>query len=158
MDYETAHVYPGHMSPDALGERVEVGVPMRTGTHHTIALYERAPDGEHRESWRGGHPTRMGDLEIEARVGDVLYQRTTSPASAGALERYGMVLGDHEIDWGSDADWVVDFGPMGDATRQGLRSPTASPDVKRGRVTASDGAEVVGGAVEGTESAGGGSG
>lgn len=158
MDYETARVYLGRVSPEALGERVEVGIPIRTGTHHTIALYGRTLDGEHRESWHRGHPTRMGDLKIEAQVGDVLYQRTTSPASAVPLERYGTVLGDHEIDWGSDADWAVDFGPMGDATRRGLRSPTASPSIKRGRVTTSDGQEAVGGAVEGAESAGGGSG
>ena len=158
MDYETACVYLGDMSLEAFGKRVEVSIPLRTGSYHTIARYERTPDGEHRESWRRGHHTRVVDLEIEARVGDVVYQRTTSPASAVALERYGMVLGDHEIDWGSDADWVVDFGPMGNATRRGLRSPTASPNVKRGRVTSPDGAEVVGGAVEGAESAGGGSG
>lgn len=148
MDYETARAYFGRMKPGALGERVEVGVPMRTGTYHTIALYEWISDEEHQESWREGHPTRVRDLRIEARVGDVVYQRTTSPASAMPLERYGTVLGDHEIDWGSDADWIVDFGPMGDVTRRGLRSPTASPYVKRGRVTASDGEEVVGGAVE----------
>ncbi len=158
MDYETARVYLGRMSPEALGDWVEVGVPMRTGTHHTIALYKQTPDGEHRESWRGGHPTSITDLEIKAQVGDVVYQRTTSPASAVPLERYGTVLGYHEIDWGSDADWVVDFGPVGDATRRGFRGPTAFPDIKRGRVTSSDGEEVVGGAVEGAESAGGGSG
>ncbi len=158
MDYETARVYLGGMSPEAFGKRVEVGIPLRTGTHHTIALYERTPEGEHRESWREVRPTRIGDLKIEAQIGDVVYQRTTSPASAAPLERYGAILGDHEIDWGSDADWIVDFGPVGDATRRGLRSPTAFPDIKRGRVTASDGEEVVGGAVEGAESAGGGSG
>jgi len=158
MNYETARLYLGGMSPEAFGERVEVGIPLRTGTHHTIALYERTPEGEHRESWREVRPTRIGDLEIEAQIGDVVYQRTTSPASAVPLERYGTVLGDQEIDWGSDADWIVDFGPVGDATRRGLRSPTAFPDINRGRVTASDGEEVVGGAVEGAESAGGGSG
>lgn len=158
MDYQTACVYLGGVSPEAFGERVEVGIPLRTGSYHIIARYERTPDGEHRESWREGYPTRVVDLEIEAQIGDVVYQRTTSPASAVLLERYGAVLGNHEIDWGSDADWVVDFGSMGEVTRRGLRSPTASPGVKRGRVTTSDGEEVVGGAVEGAESAGGGSG
>ncbi len=158
MDYETACASLARMDPEALGGRVKVGVPIRTGTHHTVALYEQTANGEHRESLRKSQLTSIRDLEIEARVGDVVYQRATSPASAVPLERYGAVLGDHEIDWGSDADWVVDFGPMGDATRRGLRSPTASPDVKRGRVTSSEGEEVVGGAVEGAESAGGGSG
>lgn len=148
MNYETARASLRRMDSETLGERVEVGVPVRTGTHHTVALYERGPNGDYRESWRRSHPTRIRDLEIEARVGDVVYQRTTSPASAVVLERYGAVLGDHRIDWGSDADWVVDFGPMGDVTRRGLRSPTASPDIKRGRVTTSDDEEVVGGAVE----------
>lgn len=158
MDYEMACSSLARMDSETLGVRVKVGVPIRTGTHHTIALYEQTASGEHRVSWRKSQLTRVRDLEVEARVGDIVYQRTTSPASATPLERYGTVLGDCQIDWGSDADWVVDFGSMGDATRRGLRSPTASPHVKRGWVTSPDGEEVVGGAVEGAESAGGGSG
>lgn len=158
MDYETAHKYLKHMSLKALGERVKVRIPIRTGTHHTITLFQQASDGEYLQGWRRSYRTRVQDLEIEAQVGDLVCQGSTSPASAAPLERYGVVTGNHAIDWGSDADWVIDFGPMGDATRRGLRSPTASLDVKRGRIIAPDGEEAVGGAVEGTESAGGGSG
>lgn len=158
MDYETAREYLKRMNPEALDERVKVRIPIQTGTYHTITLFKQASNGEYRQSWRRSYSTRVQDLEIEAQVGDIVCQRTTSPASAVLLERYGAVRGDRGIDWGSDADWVVDFGPMGDATRRGLRSPTASPDIKHGRIIAPDGEEVVGGAVEGTESAGGGSG
>lgn len=159
MNYETARAYARRVSDGSSRERVVVEVPVRTGTHHTIVLFERDSEGNHSESWRDGFPSRMRDVELEARVGDIVYQRTTSPASGDVLERYGVVRGDHDIDWGVDADWVVDFGPMGDVTRRGLRGPSASRPMKRGRTTAAPGKEVVGGAVPGAGStAGGGSG
>ncbi len=131
-------------------KRVTVGIPLRTGTHHTIALLRRGPDGACAVISREGYGTRFGDLELEAEVGTVVYQRTTSPSSAETLERYGVVSGERRLDWGSDADWVVDFGPSRDVTRRGLRSPTASFQVHRGRVISPEGEEVVGGAAQGT--------
>ena len=158
MDQMTAHAQSERVMLQEPGVRVRVGVPLRTGTHHTVALFGPNPSDGYEEVWRERYPSRVRDLEVEAEVGSIVYQRTTSPASAEVLERYGVVLGDGRVDWGSDADWVVDFGPMGDVTRRGLRSPSASFVVQRGRLLSRDGEEAVGGAVEGTESAGGGSG
>ncbi len=150
MNEPTARSYVERGKPENLGDGVNVGVPLRTGSHHTIVLFTRANDGGYVEGYNGKHPSAMDDLELSARVGDIIYQRTTSPASAGVLERYGVVVGERGMDWGSDADWVVDFGPMGDVTRRGLRSPTASVPEHRGRIIAPSGEEAVGGAVEGS--------
>lgn len=152
MNEETARSYVERRIPKNLGDGVNVGVALRTGSHHTIVLFSRENGGEYVKGYNGKHPSAMRDLEIAARVGDVIYQRATSPASAQVLERYGMVLGSWHIDWGTDSDWVVDFGPMGDVTRRGLRSPTSSPRIKRDRVFSPDGEEATGGA---TENAGG---
>lgn len=150
MNDDVARAYAARLAPNAGGTRVRVRIQLNTGTHHTLALLGAATNGGYEEVWREGYPTRMRDVELDAPVGGIVHQRTTSPASAEVLERYGVVVEDGTVDWGSDADWVVDFGPAGDTTRRGLRSPTASIRVKRGRVFAPSGDEVVGGAVEGT--------
>ncbi len=148
MNYETARAYVGRVYPKAPEERVSVTIPISTGTHHTIAVYERTPTGEYGEIWHEEYPSRIRELEIETKIGNIVFQHTTSPASAELLERYGVVVGDHRVDWGSDADWVVDFGPMGEVTRRGLRAPTSSFSVDRSRSVAAHGKETVGGAVE----------
>lgn len=155
MNDDTARSYGGRMRQEGLGAGVSVGVPLRMGTHHTITVLSRESGGEYGEGCSVKHPSRMRALEVEARVGDIIHQRVTSPASAGVLERFGVVLGEERIDWGSDADWVVDFGPMGDVTRRGLRSPSASYSPQRGRIVGSSGEEVVGGAVPGVSTTSG---
>jgi hypothetical protein len=159
MNYEAAYTYVGHIAPKVLDTRVKVAVPTNTGTHHTIVLFRRTSDGEYEESWRESCPSQVRDLEIDAEIGSIVYQRTTSPASGETLERYGVVCGDRCIDWGSDADWIVDFGPMGDVTRRGLRSPSSYFRVKRERILAPTGEEAIGGVMEETgHTSGGGSG
>ncbi len=150
MDAKLARVCADHAAREAGNGRIIVGVPLGTGSHHTVALLRRGSDGGYAEAWRESYPTRIGELEVETEVGAILYQKTTSPSSAEVLERYGVVLGELRVDWGSDADWVVDFGPSGDVTRRGLRSPTSSLRMHRGRITSPEGEEVVGGAAEGT--------
>jgi hypothetical protein len=156
MNYEAAHARARHLHSASPEERVVVEVPVRNGTHHTITLFERTRTGEYEQAWSEKTPTRLAGIEIRARVGDIVYQRSTSPASGDPLERYGVVAGDGHIDWGADADWVVDFGPMGDATRRAPRKPV-SPF--RSRLFApSSSEEVVGGAVrEAASTSGGGS-
>ncbi|AHY47312.1 Hypothetical Protein RradSPS_2029 [Rubrobacter radiotolerans] len=150
MNGDVARAYAASMTSDKGASRVRVSIQLNTGTHHTLALLESTGEDGLKEVWRESFPTRMEAVELDAPVGGIVHQRTTSPASAEVLERYGVVLGDGILDWGTDADWVVDFGPVGDATRRGLRSPTASFNVKRGRTFAPSGDEVAGGAVEGT--------
>jgi hypothetical protein len=159
MNYEAAHTYAGRMASETLDTRVKVPVPINTGTHHTIVLFRRSPNGEYEESWRECCPSQVQDLEIDAEIGSIVYQRTTSPASGEILERYGVVCGERHVDWGSDADWVADFGPMGDVTSRGLRSPSSYFRAKRERILAPTGEEAVGGVVEETgHTSGGGSG
>lgn len=149
MNCEAAQTYAARMDSANVGKRVRVSVPLNTGTHHTVVLLERGSNGEYKESWRARYPSRLSVVEMDAKAGDIVYQRTTSPASADVLERYGVVRGDRDVDWGVDADWVVDFGPMGDVTRRGLRSPSASRDARRDRTTTARGKQdVVGGAVQ----------
>lgn len=131
MNDEAARLYAKRMSTERLGERVSVEVSLATGSHHSIVVFARREDGEYEEGPRDGYASGPRALVLEAGVGDIVYQRTTSPANAEVLERYGVVLGERRTDWGSDADWVVDFGPMGDATRRGLRGPTASAEPRR---------------------------
>lgn len=151
MNYDTARAYAKRLVPEVRNDRIKVRVPVKTGTHHKVVLLEGTPTGAYEESWRKKCPSAVRDLEIEANVGSIVYQQTTSPASAEPLERYGVVLGNRHIDWGSDADWVVDFGPMGDVTRRGMRSPSSSFRVQRGRVLTPGGdGENVGGAAEGS--------
>ena len=155
MDYKAARAYARRIAPEKLGTRVKVSVPINAGTHHTIALLRRDSNGEYEQDWRGSYPSGVRALQVGAETGSVVYQRTTSPASAEALERYGVVRGDGRVDWGSDADWIVDFGPMGDVTRRGLRSPSSHLRVKPGRVLAPTGEEVAGGTVEEEQEFGG---
>lgn len=150
MDAKYAYDYADRVASEEVDERVMIGVPLRTGTYHTVILLLKDSNGRYAETWRESCRTQIEDFEVEAKVGALVYQRTTSPASAGVLERYGVVIGEGRVDWGSDADWVVDFGPCGDVTRRGLRSPTSSFRVQRGRVLSTEGEEVVGGAAEGT--------
>ncbi len=160
MNYKAAHTYARRITPETLGTRVKVAVPVNAGTHHTIIVFGRTQNGgEYEERWRESYPSQVRDLEIDVEIGSIVYQRTTSPASGETLERYGVVCGDRHIDWGSDADWIVDFGPMGDVTRRGLRSPSSYFRVKRERILAPTGEEAVGGAVEEAgHTSGGGSG
>lgn len=156
MNYEAALTYAAHQAPAKAGETVTVSVPINTGTHHTVSILERTSNGEYEETRRDRYPSGPRQVEIVANAGDIIHQRTTSPASADPLERYGVVLDNHHVDWGSDADWVVDFGPMGAVTR---RKHNPWPRVKRGRVITPHGEEAVGGAVqEAGSTAGGGSG
>jgi hypothetical protein len=160
MNYETARTYARRIAPETLDTRVKVTVPVNTGTHHTIIIFGRTPNGgEYEESWRESCPSQVRDLEIDVKLGSIVYQRTISPASGETLERYGVVNSDRHVDWGSDADWVTDFGPVGDVTRQGLRSPSSHSRAKRERILAPTGEEAVGGAVEEAgHTSGGGSG
>ncbi len=87
MDAKLARACADHTASEGITDRVTVGIPLRTGTHHTIALLRRGPDGDYAEISREGYRTRFGDLEVE--VGTIIYQRTTSPSSAETLERYG---------------------------------------------------------------------
>lgn len=155
MNDEAARLYVERMNQEDIGAWVSARVPLTTGSHHTIVVFSRESDGKYSESFSGKHSAGMRDFELEVRVGDIVYQRVTSPASANVLERYGVVLGDQHIDWGSDADWVVDFGPMGDVTRRGLRSPASSYRAQRGRAIAPSGEEVVGAASQSTGTSGG---
>lgn len=159
MNDEAARSYVERMNQRDLGAWVNVKVPLAVGSHHTIVVFSRESGGEYSESYSGKHPSGVRGLDLDLRIGDIIYQRVTSPASAQTLERYGAVLRDHHVDWGSDADWVVDFGPMGDVTRRGLRSPSSSIKAQRGRVLTPQGEEAVGGAVPGVGgTSGGGSG
>lgn len=149
MNYETARTYARRIAPETLDTRVKVTVPVNTGTHHTIIIFGRTLNGEeYEESWRESCPSQVQDLEIDAEIGSIVYQRTTSPASGEILERCGVVCGDRYIDWGSDGDWVVDFGSMDDVTRRGLRGPSSYFRAKRARVVAPTGEEAAGGAVQ----------
>lgn len=148
MNREAVAAYIMTMDPAESGGKVRVRVPIHTGTRHTITVYHPTANGVYEAAWRQKHASHVKDLEIEAGIGDIVVQRTISPSSADALERSGVVAGECCIDWGTDADWVVDFGPMGDVTRRGLRSPTASFAADRRRMVAT-GTEVSGGAVEG---------
>ena len=160
MNYEEAHAYTDRMESEALDTRVRVAVPISTGTHHTIVIFGRTPNGEeYEESWRESCPSQVRDLEIDVEIGSIVYQRTTSPASGKTLERYGVVSSDRRVDWGPDADWVTDFGPVGDVTRRGLRSPISHSRAERERILAPTEEEAVGGAVEEAgHTSGGGSG
>lgn len=158
MNDDVARAYAARLAPNGGGARVRVRIQLNTGTHHTLALLGTAANGGYEEVWREGYPTRMRDVELDAPVGGIVHQRTTSPASAEVLERYGVVVEDGTVDWGADADWVVDFGPVGDTTRRGLRSPTASVRENRGRTFAPSGEAADGGAVEGSGTASHGSG
>lgn len=126
MNDEAARLYVERMNQKGLGVPASVKAPLTAGSHHTIVVFSREPGGEYSESYSGKHPAGVRGLDLDLRAGDIVYQRVTSPASAQTLERYGVVLGDDNVDWGVDADWVVDFGPMGDVTRRGLRSPSSS--------------------------------
>ena len=160
MNYEVARTYARRIIPQTLDKRVKVTVPVNTGTHHTIVIFERTPNGgEYEESWRESYPSQVRDLEIDVEIGSIVYQRTTSPGSGETLERYGVVNSARHVDWGSDAEWVPDFGPMGDVTRRGLRSPSSYSRAKRERILAPTEEEAVGGAVEEAgHTSGGGSG
>jgi hypothetical protein len=160
MNYKAAHTYARRIIPETLDTRVKVAVPVNTGTHHTIVIFGRTPNGgEYKERWRESCPSQVRDLEIDAEIGSIVYQRTTSPACGEPLERYGVVNSDRHVDWGSDANWLADFGPVGDVTRRGLRSPFSHSRAKRERIFASTGEEAVGGAVEEAgHTSGGGSG
>lgn len=155
MDHETANIYVRQMTPDRIGERAKVGVPLRTGSHHVITLYGRTQDGEYKEVLRQKYSSQYPDLEIDAHTGDIIQQRTTSPAYGGVLERYGVVRGPNFIDWGSDASWPVDFGPIGDTTRRSYRSPVTPEQRKR---INPGGPPVSGGATRGSRGTSGGSG
>lgn len=125
------------------GEEVTVSITIATGTYHRLTLYRRASDGSYEQAWSDGYPSRVGGVELEADTGSIIQQRTVSPASADPLERYGVVLPEGKVDWGTEADWGVDFGPVGAVTHPGPHSLT-SP-VRRGRVFTPHGDEVVGG-------------
>ena len=155
MNGEAARLYTERIKQGNLGAWVSVGVPLTTGSYHRVMIYSRGSDGDYEESFSDQHPSRLRELELEVRVGDIIYQRVTSPASANVLERYGVVLGDRHIDWGSDADWIVDFGPMGDVTRRGLRSPASSYRAQQGRTISPAGNEVVGSASQSAGTSGG---
>ena len=160
MNYEAARTYAKRIIPETPDTRVTVAVPVNTGTHHTIAIFGRTPNGgEYEEIWRESCPSQVRDLEIDVEIGSIVYQRTTSPVSGKTLERYGVVSSDRRVDWGPDADWVTDFGPVGDVTRRGLRSPFSHSRAERERIVAPTEEEAVGGAVEEAgHTSGGGSG
>lgn len=136
MDYGTAII-----------RTTQIEVAIDTGTHHKLTLYGGSPDGGYEELWSKVYPSRVSGLQIEATAGSIIHQRALSPASSEPLERYGVILPQGNVDWGTQADWVIDFGPVGTTTRRGLQSSTSSAPVKRGRVFAPHGEEVVGGAV-----------
>ena len=160
MNYKAAHTYARRITPETLGTRVKVAVPVNAGTHHKIIVFGRTQNGgEYEERWRESYPSQVRDLEIDVEIGSIVYQRTTSPASGEALERYGVVNSNRHVDWGSDANWVTDFGPVGYVTRRGLRSPFSNSRATRERIFAPTEEEAVGGAVEEAgHTAGGGSG
>ena len=139
------------MWSETLDTRDKAPVPIDMGTPHTMVLFGRTPNGEYEESWRESYSSQFRNLEIDAEIGNIVYQRTTSPVSGETLERYGMVRGDRHVDWGSDADWIVDFGPMGDVTRRGLCSPPSHFRAMRERILAPTGEEAVRGVVEETD-------
>lgn len=128
-------------------EKSRVKVVLATGTHHRLTLYRKSPEGRYTQDWTEEYPSAVGGMEIEAGAGSIVYQRMVSPAIADPLERYGVILPDGKVDWGTETDRVVDFGPVGVATRRGVNRPAASISAKRGRVFAPHGEEVVGGAV-----------
>lgn len=135
------------------GEKVTVNVTIATGTYNRLTLYGIGSDGRYEQDWSESYPSKVGGVEIEAEAGSILKQRTVSPASAEPLERYGVVLPEGKVDWGTQVDWGVDFGPVGSVTHPGPHSP-ASP-ARRGRVFAPHGEEVAGGAVSNTSTTSG---
>ena len=96
MDYKPAHTLVGHTDPKVLGEKVRVG-SSQYRFPPTIILHERTPNREYRESWRRNYPTQVRPVEIDASVGRIVHQRTTSPASAGVLERIILVYNYGEL-------------------------------------------------------------
>lgn len=156
MNYEAARLRARNLPAAAIGERVTVSIVARAGTHHILSRFSGGPEGEHEQSWSEKVPARIADVVLEAQVGDIIYQRSISPARAQALERYGVVTAEGHLDWGSDANPTLDFGPMGDVTR---RSPRRALSPFRSRLIAPDGLEAVGGAVrDAGGTSGGGSG
>lgn len=144
MDFRTAKLRAGGYEP---GEKVKVGVDLATGTLHRLTLYRKIPNGSYEKSREEGYPSRAGQVELDAEAGNIVHQRTLSPASAEPLDRYGVVLPGGRLDWGTEVGRLVDFGPVGSATRPGFHAPAPAIPVSRGRVFVGKGDEVVGGAV-----------